>query len=144
MADKGPGRCHPDRGGRPQKYVFDRPDSELTEQELRHKNAILRRRQRQNRAYRQKCAKAKQKKDASSAHSQSKDSGAPSHTTAGASGPSSPKARTSLSPSEAREREEEEAVICHILDEMGEKPSSSSRLELQAEQNRASNKSSRK
>uniref|UniRef100_A0A7S0ZF07 Uncharacterized protein n=1 Tax=Timspurckia oligopyrenoides TaxID=708627 RepID=A0A7S0ZF07_9RHOD len=44
------------RPGRPQRYFFDRPDSELSETELRLKNSIIKRRERQNRSYRQRRA----------------------------------------------------------------------------------------
>lgn len=42
------------RPGRPPTYVFDRPDSELTENERRLRSAVLKRRQRQNRSYRRR------------------------------------------------------------------------------------------
>ncbi|KAJ8903068.1 hypothetical protein NDN08_006383 [Rhodosorus marinus] len=39
------------RPGRPATYIFDRPDDELTEEDRKLKNAVLKRRSRQNRSY---------------------------------------------------------------------------------------------
>ncbi|KAA8497120.1 hypothetical protein FVE85_0849 [Porphyridium purpureum] len=44
------------KAGRPQMYVFDRPDAELTEAERKLKSSILKRRQRQNQSYHRKRA----------------------------------------------------------------------------------------
>lgn len=50
-----PGGSRPKRRpGRPPTYVFDRPDSELTENERRLRSAVLKRRERQNRSYRRR------------------------------------------------------------------------------------------
>eukprot|EP00189_Rhodosorus_marinus_P007504 CAMPEP_0184754524 /NCGR_PEP_ID=MMETSP0315-20130426/44667_1 /TAXON_ID=101924 /ORGANISM="Rhodosorus marinus, Strain UTEX LB 2760" /LENGTH=606 /DNA_ID=CAMNT_0027233949 /DNA_START=274 /DNA_END=2094 /DNA_ORIENTATION=+ len=51
------------RPGRPATYIFDRPDDELTEEDRKLKNAVLKRRSRQNRSYqKRKMMKVAQKK----------------------------------------------------------------------------------
>mmetsp|Transcript_36506 Transcript_36506/g.145977 ORF Transcript_36506/g.145977 Transcript_36506/m.145977 type:complete len:604 (-) Transcript_36506:3805-5616(-) len=48
---RGSGNGSSRRPGRPATYIFDRPDNELTEEDRKLKNAVLKRRSRQNRSY---------------------------------------------------------------------------------------------
>mmetsp|Transcript_5123 Transcript_5123/g.15324 ORF Transcript_5123/g.15324 Transcript_5123/m.15324 type:complete len:637 (+) Transcript_5123:336-2246(+) len=63
------GAPQPRRPGRPATYIFDKPDHELTEEDRKLRNAVLKRRMRQNRSYyRRKMKKKAGGQEASTVH----------------------------------------------------------------------------